>query len=165
VCVRSRSTDCLTNAANVGVLRLFCAQHVLDEVVEHSASWTEGTAVTRSIVLRRWLTEYLPQIRVLQADDLPDGLLTPDEKGRIDQLQLDDTDDVPSAALALLLGAFYLTRDGDALGQSTDPELTCRSMPSGETCVELAETPGSWAVYSRSQSNSRSLLEAGYSVD
>src|SRR6266508_2172828 len=35
----------LVNAANAGALRLFCAQHVLDEIVEHSYEWAIEAAV------------------------------------------------------------------------------------------------------------------------
>src|SRR5205823_1516016 len=40
--------------------------------------------------------------------------LSPAESARLDRLALIDSDDVPSARLALLLGAYYLTNDKPA---------------------------------------------------
>jgi hypothetical protein len=37
----------LVNATNAGLLRLFCAQHVIDEVVEHSEEWVAGLKSSR----------------------------------------------------------------------------------------------------------------------
>ncbi len=44
-CRHGRRTVLVT-AANAGLLRLFCAQHVVDEVVGHSAEWAEGSGVS-----------------------------------------------------------------------------------------------------------------------
>jgi len=110
-----RQRTVLVTAANSGLLRLFCAQHVVDEVVEHSASWTRGSGVSQTLFLRRWLLEYLPVIRAIPPDAALVGLLDPDEAARIGELSVVDPDDVPSATLALLLEAFYLSNDTDAL--------------------------------------------------
>jgi hypothetical protein len=47
----------LSTAANAGLLRLFCAEHVYLEVIEHSGDWTGGGPVTRDAFLCRWLLE------------------------------------------------------------------------------------------------------------
>lgn len=112
---RNGKRTTLTNVANEGVLRLFCSQHVIDEVGEHAAEWTHGSEVSQESFLRRWLMEYLPLLRVLQDNDVSGELLRPDEVGRIEKLRVVDPDDVPSVALALALGAFYLSDDKRAL--------------------------------------------------
>lgn len=104
----------LVNGANAGLFRLFCAQHVVDEVVEHADKWTAGTGITRQQFLSRWLTECLPLIRVVAEDGILRRLLDPTETARLTQLELVDPDDLASARLALLLEAFYLTEDQPA---------------------------------------------------
>ncbi len=42
----------LVTAANAGLLRLFCAEHVYREVIEHSGDWTATGPVTREDFLR-----------------------------------------------------------------------------------------------------------------
>lgn len=113
-CRHGRRTVLVT-AANAGLLRLFCAQHVVDEVVEHSVEWTEQSGVSQTLFLRRWLLEYLPVIRVIPLDDFLRELLDPDEAARIHELSAMDPDDLPSATLALLLEAFFLSNDTAAL--------------------------------------------------
>jgi predicted nucleic acid-binding protein len=103
------------NAANGGLFRLFSAQHVVSEIVEHSEEWTAGTGVSRDQFLARWLTDYLPLIRVVALDEQHIILLSPDEASRVRKLSAVDKDDVPSAILALALGAFYLSDDRAAL--------------------------------------------------
>ncbi|MHB8465516.1 MAG: PIN domain-containing protein [Acidimicrobiales bacterium] len=105
----------LANAANAGLIRLFSASHVMEEVLEHSDEWTLGKEVSREAFLQRWLFEYLPLTRVLDIGDDALAMLTPDERSRIEGLRAVDPDDVPSAILSLLLGGIYLTRDGRAL--------------------------------------------------
>lgn len=111
---RNDQRTVLVTAANAGFLRLFCAQHVVDEVAEHSADWTRDTEVTQTDFLRRWLLEYLPVIRVVSSD-VPASLLSPDEAARVGRLAQIDPEDVPSVRLALVLGAFYLSNDSHAL--------------------------------------------------
>ncbi len=103
----------LVSAANAGCIRLFCARHVYDEVVEHSGDWTAAGPVTRNAFLRAWLLEYLPLIRVVTVVDEHQGWLSPAERVRVSHLAEpgQDRDDVPSAVLALLLGAFFLSED------------------------------------------------------
>jgi predicted nucleic acid-binding protein len=112
----------MTNVANEGLVRLFCCQHVIDEVAEHATEWTAGSEISREAFLRRWLLEYMPLLRVLQDDQVSQTLLTPDETNRIEKLRFVDPDDVPSVTLALILGAFYLSDDKRALRAVYGPE-------------------------------------------
>lgn len=105
----------LVNAANGGLFRLFCAEHVINEVFKHSGDWTEGKQVSQEAFLRRWLTDYLPVIRVLPDDAIPDELLTPDERSRLAELSAQGSKDIPSVKLAMVLGAYYHTVDRPAL--------------------------------------------------
>ena len=103
----------LVTAANGGFLRLFCAEHVYEEVIEHSSDWAADGQVTRDAFLRRWLLEYLPLIRVVQIGEGHLAWLSPAELDRVRHLAepCQDPDDVPSAVLALLLEAFFLSED------------------------------------------------------
>src|SRR5205085_634730 len=112
----------LVNAANAQLLRLFCAQHVLDEVVKHSADWTGGTNVTPAEFLRRWLLEYLPVIRFVQTDAIAD-MLDRDEAGRVEALAAMGSADVPSVSLALAIGGMYLSGDWPAMRAVYGPDL------------------------------------------
>lgn len=114
---RTGQRTVLVTAANAGLLRLFCAEHVYREVIEHSGDWTVGGPVTRDAFLRRWLLEYLPLIRVVPIEEGHLSWLDPAELARIRHLAQpsQDPDDVPSAVLALLLEAFFLSEDGDPL--------------------------------------------------
>jgi predicted nucleic acid-binding protein len=110
---RTGQRTVLVSAANAGLLRVFCAEHVYEEVLEHSGDWTATGPVSREEFLRTWLLEYLPVIRVVAVREEHQAWLGPDEQARVRHLaQPDqDPDDVPSAVLALLLGAFFLSED------------------------------------------------------
>ncbi|MBV9384459.1 MAG: hypothetical protein JOY82_18495 [Streptosporangiaceae bacterium] len=110
---RTGQRTVLITAANAGLLRLFCAEHVYQEVVEHSGDWTADGQVSREAFLRRWLLEYLPLIRVVPVGEGHLAWLGPAELARIRHLAQpgQDPDDVPSAVLALLLEAFFLSED------------------------------------------------------
>jgi predicted nucleic acid-binding protein len=114
---RTGQRTVLVTAANAGLLRLFCARHVYDEVIEHSGDWTAGGPVSRDAFLRRWLLEYLPLIRVVPVGEGQLAWLSPAELARIRHLARpdQDPDDVPSAVLALLLEAFFLSEDAKPL--------------------------------------------------
>lgn len=116
----------LVTAANAGLLRLFCAQHVVDEVAEHSGDWTERSGVPRTVFLRRWLFEYLPLVRVIPPDDQLTEMLGAGEAFRIQELAGEDPDDVPSATLSLLLEAFFLSNDAHALRAVYGPDADLR---------------------------------------
>jgi hypothetical protein len=112
---RTGQRTVLVTAANAGLLRMFCAEHVYEEVIEHSSEWTATGPITRDRFLRAWLLEYLPLLRIVKISEGQLGWLDPDELARVLDLSAKDPDDVPSAVLALLLQSFFLSNDGPAL--------------------------------------------------
>jgi hypothetical protein len=108
-CTHDGRRTTLTNAASAGLLRPFCAAHVLNEVVEHHREWAEQEHVPVDDFVACWNQQYAPLLRVIE--EVPTGLLTAEEQIRIDALHSEDPDDVPSATLALLIQGFYLTTD------------------------------------------------------
>jgi hypothetical protein len=87
----------------------------------------DGTRpLSRDLFLSTWLTEYLPLIRVIPPHPSHLAMLSPTEAQRIRALAGKDPDDVPSATLALLLEAFYLSNDRPALAAvyGEDSDLT-----------------------------------------
>jgi predicted nucleic acid-binding protein len=113
----------LLTGANTRTFRLYCAEHVLDEVVEHAEQWASDLKIAHDIYIKCWERDFLPNLRLVRTTDLR-RLLSPEERARIDALP--DRDDVPSATLSLCLGAFYLTEDADArfavYGEEADAE-------------------------------------------
>ncbi|MFF5075790.1 hypothetical protein ACFY36_01980 [Actinoplanes sp. NPDC000266] len=110
-----RGRTLMLKAANSGVLRLFCAPHVLDEVDEHLAEWSARKRLDPVIVRGVWESDVAPLLRCV---DVPDGLAAIAEQKRLDYLGLPpetsrycDPDDVPTARLALLLNAPLLSKD------------------------------------------------------
>lgn len=103
----------LVNATNSGMIRLFCAQHVIDEFYERAEEWADKAEIDLPVFLARWDADYRPVLRLV---DVPPGLLTPAETERIALLEhgpkkVRDPDDAPTATLALLLGAYLLSGD------------------------------------------------------
>lgn len=110
---RQEHRTILVNVANSGTVRLFCTQHVLDEVAEHAAEFTSHRRIPLEAYIRRWESDYLPLLHLVDPEE---GLLDPGEAERIAILdhgpaQWCDPDDVPSATLAIQLGAFFLSTD------------------------------------------------------
>ena len=110
-----RGRTLMLNAANSGVLRLFCASHVLEEVDEHLEGWSAQRGLDPLLVRATWKSDLAPLLRCV---DVPDGLTTLVEQQRLDYLGLPpetskycDPDDVPTAALALLINAPLLSKD------------------------------------------------------
>jgi hypothetical protein len=137
---RTGQRTVLVTAANAGLIRLFCAQHVHDEVIEHSGEWTATGPVTRNDFLRAWLLEYLPLIRVVPIGDEHLAGLGPAELARVRYLAQpgQDPDDVSSAVLALLLGAFFLSGDGKPLrAVYGDADLSGH-----QACVDILKAGG-----------------------
>ncbi len=136
-CRHERQTILVT-AANAGVVRLYAAPHVIDEVAEHGLQWADAAGVPRSIFLRRWFTEYMPLIRVVPTEGL-EQLLSPEEAARIASLSVADADDVPSARLALVLQAFFLSNDRAALRAVYGPDI---DVDEHETWLEVLRAGG-----------------------
>jgi hypothetical protein len=115
-CRKGQRTTLIT-ATNAQVFRLFCAQHVVDEVVEHHGLWSghKRTTITSAEFLERWRQEYQRVIRVVPDDGLPWEWFSPTERDRLAQLEIDDADDIPSVKLALATRGLYLSKDNDAL--------------------------------------------------
>jgi hypothetical protein len=95
------------------MLRLFCAEHVIEEMTKHAEVWASEAGIQLDAYVGRWRTDYLPLIRVVKPSS---GLLSPTENERIERLacgpkKYRDPDDVPTATLALQLGAVLLSKD------------------------------------------------------
>src|SRR5271166_6588027 len=56
-------------AANAGLIRLFCARHVHDEVIAHRGEWTATGPVTRDDSLSALGWWYLPLVRIVPIGD------------------------------------------------------------------------------------------------
>ncbi|MBT8162722.1 hypothetical protein KKI43_20025 [Arthrobacter sp. GN70] len=102
----------LVNAANAGFLRLFCTTHVIEEVAEHREEWCRQKGIDAAQFEALWVEQYLPLLRLVS--EVSGDLLSDDERHRIGRLREVDPDDVPSATLALVIGAFYLSQDRPA---------------------------------------------------
>jgi predicted nucleic acid-binding protein len=109
---RNERPTIMLHAANQGAIRLFAASHVLAEVVRHHEEWAASRDLPADRVLEWWKRHYLPVLRLV---DPPDGLLDVDEQQHIDRLDQLDSDDVPTATLAVLLQAPLISSDRRAL--------------------------------------------------
>ena len=121
---RTGDRTVLITGANSGLFRVFCARHVVAEFYEHAAEWAADAKIDPEQFMTRWASDYLPLLRVL---DPPPGLLTPSEADRIALLQdgpkrFRDPDDVPTATLALVLGAQLVSDDGRPLRAVYGPD-------------------------------------------
>jgi predicted nucleic acid-binding protein len=114
---RTGQRTVLLNAANSGLLRLFVADHVLAEVPEHAERMAKRAKVSTGAYLACWEKQYLPLLRLVEVGE---GLLGLAEQARVDLLaagpaEMCDPDDVPTAVLALQLGAVVLSTDRKVL--------------------------------------------------
>ena len=105
----------LVTAANVGALRLYVASHVIKEVHRHGDRWAGEAGIPSAEFWACWQREYLPLLRVVDDRHLSLDLLDREERRRLARLAVEDSDDVPSAILALALGAFFLSEDHAAV--------------------------------------------------
>jgi predicted nucleic acid-binding protein len=101
----------LVSAADARSIRLFAHEHVVEEVHEHIENWAGQLGMDSSVLRNWWITSYLPLLRVIPWSVALEPLLTPEEAARIAILKVRDPDDVPSAMLSIVLGAFYLSED------------------------------------------------------
>ena len=118
-CRRGRTV--LVSAANMSALRLYCAQHVIDEVYRHGPRWAVDAGVEYPEFLRVWRTEYLPLLRLVPEAGTLLEMLSEAERERV--AGLTDRDDVPSVVLALALGAVLLSEDKRALRAVYGPTI------------------------------------------
>jgi hypothetical protein len=100
----------LTSVANARGTRVFCAAHVVDEFYEHHEEWAHGYGVTPEVYRTAFETEYRPLLRVVATDGIEEMLL-PEERARLDVLRGRDLDDVPTATVAIAMGAMPITMD------------------------------------------------------
>jgi len=94
----------LTSLANRRAARVFCAPHVIEELVEHLDEWAANYGVSSEDYRNAFERAYQPLLRVVPTDDIEE-MLTPDELAGIQSLRSQDADDVPTATLALAMGA------------------------------------------------------------
>jgi hypothetical protein len=115
---RQDKRTALVTLANEGLLRIFCAEHVAAEVIEKGElrSANRAARVSRAEFIARWKAEYLPHIRIVPDDAIPDDWLAPAELARLDTLrQTGELDDPPSVKLALVTASPYISKDSRAL--------------------------------------------------
>lgn len=109
---RTGNRTVLTSAAGYGVLRLFCARHVIEEVHRHVDEWSAQGNLAPELVRAVWRDSYM---RLLRWVDIPSTVLYTSEE--LDRLRVladvvnGDPDDLPTAILTLLLDAPLLSRD------------------------------------------------------
>jgi hypothetical protein len=77
-CRENRRTALVT-AANEQIIRLFCSAHVVREISRNHAIWSSKAKkpVPSDEFLRRYVTEYLPLMRVVPDDGVPESWLLP----------------------------------------------------------------------------------------
>lgn len=93
--------------AELGVLRLFAGSHVYDEMNEHLSEFMIGQGLDPSVAESIWRGGFLPAVRFVDTTQFP--LSDP----RVLAVRDRDTDDLPTAILACLLGIKALSEDHD----------------------------------------------------
>jgi len=130
--VRHGKRTVLVTATNARSLRLFCASHVYEEVERHADRWAEAMGLDPVEYRESWRQSYVPLLRRVSTDGM-EAMLTPEEFTRIERLRVDrDVDDVPSAILALVIGAFFLSEDA-----APHEAVHGRKMSAAERCAWL----------------------------
>jgi predicted nucleic acid-binding protein len=110
---RTGKRTILVTGANTRAFRLYCADHVLEEVDKHGPAWAAAMKIDAAAFVGVWDKTYLPLIRRVPSMGL-EHLLMAHEREQIKSLRSVDSDDVPSATLALAMGALFLTKDNAA---------------------------------------------------
>lgn len=109
---RTGTRTILASAASYGVLRLYCARHVVQEINEHCDEWADQAGLDAQLARTVWRETHM---RLLRWVDLPlVQLYSQQELSRLRVLAhktTGDPDDVPTALLALLLDAPLLSKD------------------------------------------------------
>jgi hypothetical protein len=133
-CRHGRRTGLVT-ATNARIMRLYCAAHVFGEVEEHAARWAGEMGLGVDEYLAVWGENYVPLLRLVDTTGM-EALLLPGERARIDRLgRFRDLDDVPSAVLALAMGAFFASEDGAPHEAVYDRQLTIEERAAWRTIV------------------------------
>jgi predicted nucleic acid-binding protein len=129
---RNCAQTTLFTAMNVRALRVFCAQHVVEELHEHYEAFASQSRVSATRFMEQW-KRYLRLLRIVPTRAIPLTLLSPEELAQVDTLSKTDPDDIPSVALSLVLGAAYLSEDLDArqavYGYRVEIEEAARWLP------------------------------------
>ncbi len=108
---RTGQRTALLAATNARIFRLYCAQHVYDEIEKHAAEWAASMKLEPDAFLTVWRKNYVPLLRLARTEGM-ETLLLSDERARVERLRLVlDIDDVPSAMLALTMRGFFLSED------------------------------------------------------
>ncbi len=100
----------LSTLANRRNTRIFCAPHVVKEFYKHLDEWAAEYEVASDVYRAAFEETYLPLLRIVPTDDINE-MLMPNERARIAVLQKQDADDIPTAMLALAMGAMPVTMD------------------------------------------------------
>jgi predicted nucleic acid-binding protein len=131
---RTGKANLLARAASAGKITWYVAEHAADEVDEHLDQWANGAGIDPVTAWRSWDEIYRPMLRLIPGD-LTDLAFTADEQQRLAKLALRDSDDLPTARLAMAIGARLVTRDGALLEATYGPGRT-----SSEHADELIPT-------------------------
>lgn len=102
----------LASAASYGVLRLYCARHVIQEIDRHCDEWAVQAGLDPQRVRAVWQETHMRLIRWVDLPPVP--LYSQQEISRLRVLAhktTGDPDDLPTAVLALLLDAPLLSKD------------------------------------------------------
>jgi len=109
---RTGNRTVLASGAGYGVLRPFCARHVVEEVHRYIDEWADQANLDHDLVRTVWRDSYMKLLRWVEIPSQP--LYTSGELRRLRVLAdplTGDPDDLPTARLALLLDAPLLSRD------------------------------------------------------
>lgn len=120
---RTSKTSLLARAASAGFITWYVAEHADGEVDEHLDEWAADAGVDLLAVWRAWDETYRPMLRLVRGD-LADLAFTAAEQHRLARLATRDPDDLPTARLAMALGARLVTRDGALLEATYGPGRT-----------------------------------------
>jgi predicted nucleic acid-binding protein len=100
----------LVTIANTRAARIYCATHVIDEFIKYQEVWAGHYRVSPAAYQDAFVSFYRPLVRTVPTDGLEE-MLSRDELARLDILRVEDADDVPTATLAIALGALPITKD------------------------------------------------------
>lgn len=117
---RTGKSNLLARAASAGLITWYIAEHAANEVDEHLDEWAHDASVDPAAAWESWNEIYRPMLRLVPGD-LADLSFTNDEQRRLVDLAVRDPDDLPTARLAMAIGARLVTRDGALLDATYGP--------------------------------------------